>query len=64
MLRNRVQATAAHVGSVEAGKLADLVPWQPMFFGVKPDLVLKWGTITAAAMGDPNASIPTPQPVH
>ena len=55
---------AAHVGSVEVGKLADLVLWKPMFFGVKPDLVLKGGTIAAAAMGDPNASIPTPQPVH
>jgi len=55
---------ADHVGSVEVGKLADLVLWKPMFFGVKPDLILKAGTITAAAMGDPNASIPTPQPVH
>lgn len=55
---------APHVGSVEVGKLADLVLWQPMFFGVKPDLVLKAGTIALAAMGDPNASIPTPQPVH
>ena len=55
---------AAHVGSVEVGKLADLVLWKPMFFGVKPDLVIKSGTISAAAMGDPNASIPTPQPVH
>jgi urease subunit alpha len=54
----------AHVGSVEVGKLADLVLWSPAFFGVKPDLVLKLGTIAAAAMGDPNASIPTPQPVH
>ncbi|MBL8660667.1 MAG: urease subunit alpha, partial [Rhodospirillales bacterium] len=53
-----------HVGSVEVGKLADLVLWQPMFFGVKPDLVLKAGSIALAAMGDPNASIPTPQPVH
>jgi urease subunit alpha len=53
-----------HVGSVEVGKLADLVLWSPAFFGVKPDLVLKAGTITAALMGDPNASIPTPQPVH
>ncbi|MBF0109181.1 MAG: urease subunit alpha [Magnetococcales bacterium] len=53
-----------HVGSVEVGKFADLVMWRPMFFGVKPDLVLKCGTIVAAAMGDPNASIPTPQPVH
>jgi urease subunit alpha len=55
----------AHVvGSVEAGKLADLVLWRPAFFGVKPSLVLKGGMIAAAAMGDPNASIPTPQPVH
>jgi urease subunit alpha len=55
---------ASHVGSIEVGKLADLVLWKPMFFGVKPDLVLKCGTIAGAAMGDPNASIPTPQPVH
>src|ERR671937_3238020 len=53
-----------HVGSIEAGKLADLVLWSPAFFGVKPDLVLKGGSIAAAPMGDPNASIPTPQPVH
>ncbi|MCZ0737092.1 urease subunit alpha [Phreatobacter sp. AB_2022a] len=53
-----------HIGSVEAGKLADLVLWDPKFFGVKPSLVLKCGTIAAAPMGDPNASIPTPQPVH
>ncbi len=53
-----------HVGSVEVGKLADLVVWSPAFFGVKPDLVLKGGVIAMAAMGDPNASIPTPQPVH
>jgi urease subunit alpha len=52
------------VGSVEAGKLADLVLWKPAFFGVKPSLVIKGGMIAAAAMGDPNASIPTPQPVH
>ncbi len=52
------------VGSVEAGKLADLVLWKPAFFGVKPSIVLKGGMIAAAAMGDPNASIPTPQPVH
>jgi urease subunit alpha len=52
------------VGSVEQGKLADLVLWRPAFFGVKPSLVLKSGMIAAAAMGDPNASIPTPQPVH
>jgi urease subunit alpha len=55
---------AQHVGSIEVGKYADLVLWKPMFFGVKPDLILKGGTIAAAAMGDPNASIPTPQPVH
>ena len=55
---------AAEIGSVEPGKLADLVLWRPAFFGVKPDLVLKGGTIAAALMGDPNASIPTPQPVH
>jgi urease subunit alpha len=55
---------SAHVGSIEVGKLADLVLWKPAFFGVKPDLVLKCGTIASAAMGDPNASIPTPQPVH
>jgi len=53
-----------HVGSIEVGKLADLVLWNPAFFGVKPDLVLKMGSIAAAPMGDPNASIPTPQPVH
>jgi urease subunit alpha len=53
-----------HIGSVEAGKLADLVVWTPAFFGVKPDLVIKGGAIAAALMGDPNASIPTPQPVH
>jgi urease subunit alpha len=53
-----------HIGSVEVGKLADLVLWTPAFFGVKPDLVIKGGSIVAAAMGDPNASIPTPQPVH
>jgi urease subunit alpha len=52
------------VGSIEEGKLADLVLWRPAFFGVKPSLVLKGGMIAAAAMGDPNASIPTPQPVH
>jgi urease subunit alpha len=55
---------ADHVGSVAVGRLADLVLWKPAFFGVKPDLVLKSGTIALAAMGDPNASIPTPQPVH
>jgi urease subunit alpha len=52
------------VGSVEVGKLADLVLWKPAFFGVKPSLIIKGGFIAAAAMGDPNASIPTPQPVH
>ena len=55
---------AEHIGSVEMGKLADLCLWSPAFFGVKPDLVLKAGTIVAALMGDPNASIPTPQPVY
>src|SRR3954452_5212081 len=55
---------SAHIGSVEVGKRADLVLWDPAFFGVKPDLVLLGGTIAAAPMGDPNASIPTPQPVH
>ncbi len=59
-----VQGINEYVGSVEAGKLADLVLWSPAFFGVKPDLILKSGTIVMAAMGDPNASIPTPQPVH
>lgn len=53
-----------HIGSVEPGKRADLVMWSPAFFGVKPDMVLIGGTIAAAPMGDPNASIPTPQPVH
>ncbi|HEY6927232.1 MAG TPA: urease subunit alpha [Steroidobacteraceae bacterium] len=53
-----------YVGSVEVGKLADLVIWSPAFFAVKPDLVLKGGSIAAAPMGDPNASIPTPQPIH
>jgi urease subunit alpha len=52
------------VGSIEGGKLADLVLWKPAFFGVKPSLIVKGGMIAAAAMGDPNASIPTPQPVH
>ena len=52
------------VGSIEPGKLADLVLWRPAFFGVKPSLIVKGGMIAAAAMGDPNASIPTPQPVH
>jgi urease subunit alpha len=55
---------AKHIGSVEKGKLADLVLWAPAFFGVKPEIVIKGGTIVAAQMGDPNASIPTPQPVH
>ena len=58
------QGIDMHVGSVEVGKLADLVIWSPAFFGVKPDMVLKCGTIAAAIMGDPNASIPTPQPQH
>jgi urease subunit alpha len=58
------QGLSRHVGSVETGKRADLVLWNPAFFGVKPDMVLVGGTIAAAPMGDPNASIPTPQPVH
>ena len=55
---------ADEVGSVEVGKLADLVLWKPAFFGAKPSLIIKGGMIVAAPMGDPNASIPTPQPVH
>jgi urease subunit alpha len=55
---------AHEIGSVEVDKLADLVIWSPAFFGVKPDLVIKGGMIAAAVMGDPNASIPTPQPEH
>jgi len=55
---------AKHIGSVEKGKFADLVLWSPAFFGVKPDMIIKGGSIVAAQMGDPNASIPTPQPVH
>ncbi|SUZ88373.1 uncharacterized protein METZ01_LOCUS41227 [marine metagenome] len=55
---------AEHIGSVEAGKLADLVLWEPRFFGAKPALIMKGGMLVAAPMGDPNASIPTPQPVH
>jgi urease subunit alpha len=58
------QGMAQEIGSIEAGKLADLVLWSPAFFGVKPDLVVKGGSIAYAPMGDPNASIPTPQPVH
>jgi len=53
-----------HIGSVEVGKRADLCLWHPAFFGVKPEMVLLGGSIVAAPMGDPNASIPTPQPVH
>ena len=55
---------AHEVGSIEVGKWADLVLWKPAFFGIKPSLILKGGSIAMAAMGDPNASIPTPQPVH
>ncbi len=58
------QGVAEHVGSIEVGKLADLVLWSPAFFGVKPEMVLKGGAIAMSLMGDPNASIPTPQPVH
>ena len=55
---------ADHVGSIEVGKLADLCLWKPAFFGVKPELVIKGGAIAYAQMGDPNASIPTPEPIH
>ena len=55
---------SSYIGSIEVGKLADLVLWKPGFFAVKPDLVIKGGSIVWAQMGDPNASIPTPQPVH
>ena len=58
------QGLSHEIGSIEPGKLADLVLWSPAFFGVKPDLVIKGGMIVCAPMGDPNASIPTPQPVH
>jgi urease subunit alpha len=58
------QGMAREIGSIEQGKLADLALWSPAFFGVKPDLVIKGGSIAYAPMGDPNASIPTPQPVH
>ena len=58
------QGFSHEIGSIEEGKLADLVLWRPAFFGVKPDLVIKGGMIACAPMGDPNASIPTPQPVH
>src|SRR5271156_5216981 len=58
------QGVSKHIGSIEKGKLADLVLWSPAFFGVKPDCIIKGGSIVAAPMGDPNASIPTPQPVH
>jgi urease subunit alpha len=58
------QGISTYIGSIEVGKLADIVIWDPAFFGVKPDMVLKSGTIAAAIMGDPNASIPTPQPQY
>jgi urease subunit alpha len=58
------QGFSREIGSIAVGKLADLVLWSPAFFGVKPDLVIKGGSIACAPMGDPNASIPTPQPVH
>jgi urease subunit alpha len=58
------QGLSKHVGSIEVGKRADLALWTPAFFGVKPEMVLVGGTIAAAPMGDPNASIPTPQPMH
>ncbi len=58
------QGLSAHIGSIEVGKRADIGIWSPAFFGVKPDMMLIGGTISVAQMGDPNASIPTPQPVH
>jgi urease subunit alpha len=58
------QGMDAHIGSIEVGKRADLVLWNPAFFGVKPEMILLGGVIAAAPMGDPNASIPTPQPMH
>ncbi|GLQ53531.1 urease subunit alpha [Devosia nitrariae] len=58
------QGLSRHIGSIEVGKRADLVLWNPAFFGVKPEMVLLGGSIAAAPMGDPNASIPTPQPMH
>src|SRR5258707_4495887 len=58
------QGISTYVGSIEIGKLADICIWDPAFFGVKPEMVLKSGTIAAAIMGDPNASIPTPQPQY
>ncbi len=58
------QGLSAHIGSIEVGKRADIGIWSPAFFGVKPDMMLIGGTIAIAQMGDPNASIPTPQPVH
>jgi urease subunit alpha len=54
---------AEHIGSIEAGKLADIVLWKPSMFGAKPEMIIKGGMIIASKMGDPNASIPTPQPV-
>src|SRR5260370_41988343 len=60
----RAHGIADYVGSIEVGKIADLVLWSPAFFGIKPDLVLKGGFIAAPGLGDPNASIPTPEPVR
>ena len=65
LFRSAIAHGISHeVGSIEVGKWADLVIWRPAFFGIKPSLILKGGFIALAAMGDPNASIPTPQPVH
>jgi urease subunit alpha len=59
-----VHGISRHIGSIEEGKRADLVLWSPAFFGAKPEMVLMGGSIVVAQMGDPNASIPTPQPMH
>src|SRR5690606_1341239 len=58
------QGMSEEIGSVEVGKLADLVLWKPAFFGIRPELIIKGGFIVQAQMGDPNASIPTPQPYY
>ena len=64
LTRPFTKGIADHVGSLEEGKLADICLWKPALFGVKPEIVIKGGAIAWAQMGDPNASIPTPQPIH